>query len=127
MFPADISKNDKISRWRPIDENLHGCFSATRRVQNKSFLFLTVTIPAFCIYAQNTVRPCSCGDQAVTHTHTHTAQKTTITLRLCARVNNIPLKLTAITHCTTNRSHSTTSVTIILRLLTDFNLSHENP
>ena len=34
-------------------------------------LFLC-NIPVFCRYAQNTVRPCSCGDQAVTHRHTHT-------------------------------------------------------
>ena len=38
------------------------------------FYFLPVTIPAFCIYAQNAVSPCSCGDQAVTHTHTHTPE-----------------------------------------------------
>ena len=47
------------------------------------FYFLPFTIPAFCRYAQNTVRPCSCRDQAVTQTHTH--QKTTTTLRLRAR------------------------------------------
>ena len=58
-------------------------------------LFLC-NIPVFCRYAQNTVRPCSCGDQAVTHRHTHTHtptpththKKTTITLRLHAQVNN---------------------------------------
>ena len=32
------------------------------------FYFLPVTISVFCKYAQNTVRPCSCGDKAVTHT-----------------------------------------------------------
>ena len=52
---------------------------------NRSY-FLPVTIPVFCRYAQKAVRPCSCVDQAVTHTQTH--QMTTITLRLRARVNN---------------------------------------
>ena len=48
------------------------------------FYFLPVIIPVFCRYAQNAVRPCNCGDQAVTHTH----KKTTITLCLRARVGN---------------------------------------
>ena len=54
------------------------------------FYFLAVTIPVFCRYAQNTVRPCSCGDQAVTHRHTH--KKTTITLCLRSRVNKVQYK-----------------------------------
>ena len=49
------------------------------------FYFLPFTVPSFFGYAQNVARSCSCGDQVVTHTH----KKTTITLHLRARVNNI--------------------------------------
>ena len=40
------------------------------------FYFLPVTIPVFCRYAQKAVRPCSCGNQAVTHRHTDTQTHT---------------------------------------------------
>ena len=32
VFSANISNNTEISRWRPIDKGLHGCFSATKQV-----------------------------------------------------------------------------------------------
>ena len=31
VFSADISKNEEISRWLPIDKTLHYDFSATRQ------------------------------------------------------------------------------------------------
>ena len=31
FFPADISKSEEISRWRPIDKALHCDFSATKK------------------------------------------------------------------------------------------------
>ena len=57
------------------------------------FYFLLVTIPVFYRYAQNTVRPCSCGDQAVTHMYGATShdavpliKKTVLTLLLLLQV-----------------------------------------
>ena len=54
---------------------------------------LAFSAAAFCWYAQNVARPCSCGDQVVTDRqtdrHTNTHGKTTITLHLCAPVNKI--------------------------------------
>ena len=36
-FLLKSAKKEEISRWRQIDEGLHGCFCATRSVQKKSF------------------------------------------------------------------------------------------
>ena len=35
VLSADISKNDKISRWRQIDEYLHGCIFSIEEYSNK--------------------------------------------------------------------------------------------
>ena len=90
MFPADISKNDKISRWRQIDENLHGCFSATRRVQNKSLLFPTchyTSILQICSEYSKTLQLWRSSGNTHTHTHTRRLVDYYNQLRLRARVN----------------------------------------
>ena len=56
--------------------------------RSSCFYFLPFSAPSFFKHAQNVARFCSCGDQAVMHTHsythtqTHTHKKTTITLCL---------------------------------------------
>ena len=65
VFPADI-------RHRSMR-----IYTAVSLLQDEfrtnHFYILPVTILAFCIYAQNAVRPCSCGHQG-SNTHTHTPE-----------------------------------------------------
>ena len=50
---------------------LHHCLNKTTSDQLSScFYFFPFTAPSFLGHAQNVARSCSCGDQAVTHTHT---------------------------------------------------------
>ena len=57
VFSADISKNEEIPRWQPIDKVLHCDFPANIKSYNKFTIVLTISraileniqLPSFCI------------------------------------------------------------------------------
>ena len=72
LFPADISKNDKISRWRQIDEYLHSCIFSIEVFSCKSLESRSRPSVPFPSQLPRIFKSKPLQRLVGTHTHTHT-------------------------------------------------------
>ena len=75
MISADISKSEKISRWRPIDKALHCDFSATKKFFKNRHNCLSeglMFFPAMCSTKSKMKHSPRLRGKTQTNRHTHT-------------------------------------------------------